>query len=75
LISAVLRHGGSYFNADTAGQLREASATIDKLEKGWLVQTQYTRNRPVYHYFAIPAIILIVAAVALRAVPYFIDVT
>jgi hypothetical protein len=75
LIAAVQRHGGRYFNADTVGQLREASSTIDSLEKGWLVQTQYSRNRPVYHYFAVPAILLLVLALLLRAVPYFIDVT
>ena len=75
LMTAVLQHGGRYFNVGTPGQLRAASMTIDSVEKGWLVQTQYTRNRPVYHYFAIPAILLLTGALLLRAVPYFIDLT
>jgi Ca-activated chloride channel family protein len=75
LVSAVRRHGGRYFEADTAGELRTASRAIDGLEKGWLVQTRYIRNRPVYHYFAVPALVLIGFALLLRAVPYFIDVT
>jgi hypothetical protein len=75
LMAAVLRHGGRYFNVGTPGQLRAASISIDSLERGWLVQTQYSRNRPVYHYFAIPAILLLTCALALRAVPYFIDLT
>lgn len=75
LITAVRLHGGRYFDADTAGQLRKASLAIDSLEKGWLVQTRYIRNRPIYHYFVIPAIALLTGALLLRAVPYFIDVT
>lgn len=75
LVEAVRRYGGRYFSADTAGQLQQASLTIDGLEKSWLVQTRYTRNRSVYHYFVFPAILLLTGALFLRAVPYFIDVT
>jgi len=75
LVSAVRRHGGRYFDADTAGQLRRASLAIDSLVKGWLVQKRYIRNRPVYHYFALPALLLLTGALLLRAVPFFIDVT
>lgn len=75
LVGAVRRHGGRYFDADTVGQLRAASRSIDALEKGWLVQTRTVRNRPVYHYFALPGLLLVASAMLLRAVPYFIDVT
>lgn len=75
LVSAVRRYGGRYFDADTAGQLRSASLAIDSLEKGWLVQTRYIRNQPVYGYFVVPALLLLTAALLLRAVPFFIDVT
>jgi Ca-activated chloride channel family protein len=75
LVAAVRQHGGRYLEADTAGELRRASQAIDRLEKGWLVQTRYVRNRPVYHYFAIPALVLLTCALLLRAVPYFIEVT
>lgn len=36
---------------------------------------KHTRNRPVYQYFAIPAILLLTGALLLRAVPFFIDLT
>lgn len=75
LMNAVVRHGGQYFNAEGAGQLRAASLAIDSLERGLVEQTEYIRNRPVYHYFAIPAMLLLTAALALRTVPFFIDVT
>ena len=75
LNGAVLRHGGKYFNVGTPGQLRAASMTIDSVEKGWLVQTQYSRNRPVHHYFVIPAIAFLTAALMLRAIPFFVDLT
>jgi Ca-activated chloride channel family protein len=75
LMNAVVRHGGHYFNVEGAGQLRAASLAIDSLEKGLVLQTEYIRNRPVYDYFVIPAIVLLAAALALRAVPYFIDLT
>jgi Ca-activated chloride channel homolog len=75
LVETVRSHGGRYFSAETAGQLQAASRAISELEKGWLVQTRYIRNHPIYHYFAVPALLLLSAALMLRAVPYFIDVT
>lgn len=75
LVSAVRDYGGRYFDADTAGELRNASRSIDSLEKGWLVQTRYVRHRPVYDYFVVPAILLLTGALMLRAVPFFIDIT
>ena len=75
LVGAVRRHGGRYFDADTVGQLRQASRSIDASEKGWLVQTRTVRNRPVYHYFALPAVLLLTAAMLLRAFPFFADLT
>jgi Ca-activated chloride channel homolog len=75
LIQAVRRYGGQYYSADTVGQLRAAYAAIDSLEKGRLTSTAYARNVPVFHWFALPALITLVAALALRAVPYFADFT
>lgn len=74
-MNAVIRHGGRYFNVEGADQLRQASLSIDRLEKGLVLQTDYIRNRPVYDYFVIPAILLLAGALVLRAVPYFIDLT
>jgi Ca-activated chloride channel family protein len=75
LTRAVRGYGGRYFDATSAAQLQAASASIDSLEKGSLVQTRYVRNRPVFHYFVIPAVVLLCAVFAMRAVPYFIDIT
>jgi Ca-activated chloride channel family protein len=75
LARAVRYYGGRYTDAATAGELRSASRSIDALEKGWLVQTRSIRNQPIYHYFALLAVLLLTWAMLLRAIPYFIDVT
>ena len=75
LIEAVRGYGGRYFSADTEGQLREASRVIDDIEKGLIVTKRYERNLPVYSWFVIPALLLLAFAMALRAIPYFVDLT
>jgi Ca-activated chloride channel family protein len=75
LIGTVRQHGGRYFDANTVRDLDTASRTIDALEKAVLVSNVYTRDQPVYHWFAIPALMLFVVGMALRSVPYFIDQT
>jgi Ca-activated chloride channel homolog len=75
LIEAVQKYGGKYYNADTARQLRAAYSAIDSLEKGLLTSKGYVRNAPVFHWFAAPAIVFLVAALAVRSVPYFADFT
>jgi Ca-activated chloride channel family protein len=75
LVNAVRGYGGRYFDATSAAQLASASAAIDSLEKGSLVQTRAVRNQPVFHYFVVPAVVLLGLVFALRAVPYFVDVT
>lgn len=75
LIDTVRRNGGHYYSADTAGQLRSAYRDIDSLEKGSLTSKAYVRNTPVYAWFALPGLLLVLAGLALRAVPYFADFT
>ena len=75
LVDAVRRNGGRYFNANTVRDLETASRTIDSLEKGSLVSKVYNRDLPVYHWFAIPALLLLFGSMALGAVPYFVDQT
>ena len=75
LLQAVQRFGGRYFNANTIRDLDAASRTIDSIEKGVLVSKAYLRDTPVYHWFAIPALLCLVLACALRAIPFFIDQT
>lgn len=75
VVTAVHRHGGRFYNAETEGELHAASATIDRLEKGFLTNKVSIRNAPVFQWFALPALILLVLGAGLRAVPYFVDVT
>src|SRR3954468_1144920 len=75
LMAAVEENGGKYFNADSERELAAASRTIDSIEKGLLVSRVYVRDVPVYQWFAIPALVALVAALSLRSIPYFIDQT
>jgi Ca-activated chloride channel family protein len=75
LFQTVRRYGGQYFNANTIRDLDAASRTIDSLEKGVLVGTVHLHDAPVYQWFALPALVLLVLSIGLRAVPFFIDRT
>jgi Ca-activated chloride channel family protein len=75
LIRAVRRNGGHYYSADTPRELRASYAAIDALEKGRLTSRTYTRNTPVFGWFAGPALVLLVAGLVLRVIPYFADFT
>jgi Ca-activated chloride channel family protein len=75
LFESVRRYGGRYFDAGTPRELELASRTIDRLEKGLLVSRPFVRDAPVYQWFALPALVLLAFALALRAVPFFIDYT
>jgi Ca-activated chloride channel family protein len=75
LFQSVRRYGGRYFNASTARDLELASRTLDQIEKGDLVSRPFVRDAPVYQWFALPALLCLVAAIGLRAVPFFVDQT
>jgi len=75
LLDAIRRYGGRYFDANTVRDLDAASRTIDSIEKGVLVSHVRLRDEPVYQWFALPALVLMVAAVGLRAIPFFVDQT
>src|SRR3954465_3134335 len=75
LMAAVADVGGKYFSADSERDLLAASRTIDSMEKGLLVSRVYVRDVPVYEWFAIPALVALAAAIALRSIPYFVDQT
>jgi Ca-activated chloride channel family protein len=75
LFQSIGRYGGRYFNASTARDLELASRMLDQIEKGVLVSKPFVRDAPVYHWFAVPALVCLAFAMALRAVPFFIDYT
>lgn len=75
LLQTVRKQGGRYFTADTSRELTAASRAIDATEKGVLVSQSYQHDAPVFEWFAIPALVLIVVSMALRALPIFVDQT
>jgi Ca-activated chloride channel family protein len=75
LLMTIRRNGGQYFNATSAADLVAASKAIDTVEKGFLVNKVSVHDAPVYAWFAIPALIGLAAAFALRSIPYFVDQT
>lgn len=75
LVNQVQTYGGRYFDARNERDLQSASRVIDTIEKGVLVNKAYIHDAPVYQWFAIPALLVLLAAIALRAVPYFVDLT
>jgi Ca-activated chloride channel family protein len=75
LMTTVEGNGGRYFNADSERDLAAASRTIDQIEKSTLVSRVYVHDVPVYEWFVVPGLVLFVAAMTLRALPYFVDQT
>lgn len=75
LIDTVRHYGGQYFQANSSRQLQNANTDLAALEKGRLAGTRLVRNVPIFTWFAIPALILIVVALGLRVIHYFTDIT
>jgi Ca-activated chloride channel family protein len=75
LVAAVRTRGGRYFEADTERELEAASREIDSLETGLLSSKAYVRHAPAFQWFALGAAALVLAATALRAIPWFADLT
>ena len=74
-LRAVSEYGGRTFNAASATELEAASRAIDAIEKGMLVKRTYEHDAPVYQWFAIPALVALLVAFGLSAVPALIDQT
>lgn len=75
LISAVRGHGGRYYEADNAVELRRAYTSLDSLEKSLVISETHVSNEPVYHWFALAAVALIGIALLLNAIPFFNEMT
>ena len=75
LITAVRQHGGRYYEADNAAELRRAYTSLDALEKSLVISETHLANEPVYHWFALGAVALIGAALLLNAIPFFNEMT
>jgi Ca-activated chloride channel family protein len=75
LIITVRRLGGEYFHADTESDLRAAYERIDAMERGWLTRTAVVHHDPAYPWFTMPAAMLLLLAIGVRAIPFFSDLT
>jgi Ca-activated chloride channel family protein len=75
LIKGIRQNGGRYFSANSERDLTAASQEIDRIEKGRLVSNVYVRDVPVYQWFAVPALIALIAAFGVRSIPYFVNQT
>jgi Ca-activated chloride channel family protein len=75
LIATVRRQGGRYYQANSIQQLQAANADLSVLEKGRLAGKEFQRNVPIFTWCLMPAVVLIVCALACRAIPYFVDLT
>ncbi len=75
LVDAIRKYAGRFFDAETGSDLIAASDEIDTLEKGSIVTREYTRQVPVYSWFAMPAVFLLLAAFTIRTIPFFSNYT
>jgi Mg-chelatase subunit ChlD len=71
-VEAIESHGGRYFSAESAAELDGAAQSLDDLEQGEITASLYVRNEPLVRWFATAALVLLLLALALRAVPIFI---
>jgi hypothetical protein len=75
LIAAVEGTGGNYYDVRDAKQLEEAYADINKTEKGTFLVKSFGKQVPWFYPFAFAALCVLALSVALRAIPYFVEVT
>ena len=75
LIAAVEATGGNYFDVRDAKQLEEAYANINRTEKGTFLVKSLGRQVPWFYPFALASLCVLAFSVALRAIPYFVEVS
>jgi len=75
LIAAVQSTGGKYYDVRDGEQLEQAYLDINRLEKGtFLVKTQ-GKQVPYFYPFVAIALGALGLSIALRAIPYFVEVS
>jgi len=75
LIAAVESTGGKYYDVRDARQLESAYADISNTERGAFLVKTLDKQVPWFYPFALAALSLLAASVALRAIPYFVEVS
>jgi Ca-activated chloride channel family protein len=75
LIAAVEKTGGKYYDVRDATQLDNAYQDINKTEKGTFLVKTLDKQTPWFYQFALSSLGLLAASLALRAIPYFIEIS
>ena len=75
LIAAVEATGGNYFDVRDAKQLEEAYANINRTEKGTFLVKSLGKQVPWFYPFALASLCVLALSVAIRAIPYFVEVS
>ncbi|HEX2229152.1 MAG TPA: VWA domain-containing protein, partial [Candidatus Binatia bacterium] len=75
LMAAVEATGGNYFDVRDAKQLEEAYANINRTEKGTFLVKSLGSRVPWFYPFALASLCVLALSMALRAIPFFVEVT
>lgn len=75
LIDAVRATGGNYYDVRNGEQLEKANQDINRLESGTFLAKKQVAYVPRFYPFALASLLLLSASIALRAVPYFIEIS
>jgi Ca-activated chloride channel family protein len=75
LIAAVEATGGKYYDVRDAKQLEEAYRDINRTEKGTFLVRTLDKHVPWFYPFAFAALAMLGVSLALRAIPYFVEVS
>ncbi|MBI3001532.1 MAG: VWA domain-containing protein [Deltaproteobacteria bacterium] len=75
LIAAVQATGGNYYDVRNAQELQKAYVDIDRLERGTFFTKERMAHVPHFYPFALAAFLLLAASIALKAIPYFIEIS
>lgn len=75
LIHAVRASGGNYYDVRDAQQLEKAYIDISRLEKGTFLTKKHLTHLPHFYPFALISFSLLAASLALRSIPYFIEIS
>jgi Ca-activated chloride channel family protein len=75
LIAAVEATGGKYYDVRDSEQLENAYLDINKTEKGTFLVKTMDKQIPWFYPFALASVVSLGLSLALRAIPYFIEVS
>ena len=75
LIAAVESTGGKYYDVRDAQQLESAYADINNTERGAFLVKTLDRQVPWFYPFALASLGILAASMALRAIPYFTEIS